>query len=76
MATKAQEKKVESFAAKLRELVANYIIDNNVSHLCATGEDFAAIVAAITLDIEKELQKELDKDTEKNDFSELTDKEL
>lgn len=76
MATKAQERKVESFAAKLRKLVTNYIIDNNISRLCATGEDFAAIVAAITLDIEKELQKELDKDTEKNDFSELTDKEL
>lgn len=72
MATQQQKRNEESYAANLRQVVSDYIVENKIASMLASGEDFAAIVAAITLDIERLFQEELDKDATKQDFANFT----
>ena len=59
IATRQQEKTVETYATKIRQAAKEYLLNAGLLERLQSGEDIAAAMAAISLDIQKKMQDEL-----------------
>ena len=71
-ATRAQEKKLNSYASKIRQASKDYLVNSGLIDRLQSGEDVAAAIAVIALDIQKEMQKELD-EQHLDDLTDISD---
>ena len=78
-ATKGQEKKLNGFAARMRQHIGTYVLEHtNLLDRLTNAEDIAAVFSAIELDLTRKMQEEVNKLGLKDlaELEDLTDKIL